>query len=87
MVKGLSVQENRLRGNNIYVYIYTYIFTQHVLVMYVYPLCFLIHTHTYTHKERNNSHCPNLLKGKTGCNPLSSQHRKSGFEYHQIIRL
>lgn len=56
-------------------YIFLHIYS-HTLVMYVYTLCFLIHAHMHTHKGSNASHCPNSLKGKTGCNTLSLQHRK-----------
>lgn len=63
MVKGLSVQEKRLRENNIYIYMLIYIFTYR-RTCYVYTLCFLVHTHMHTHNGTNASLCPSSPRGK-----------------------
>lgn len=74
-------------GEITYMYIFIHIYSHNTYLLCMYILYAFLYIHTHTHTKREMSHCPNSLKGKTGCNPLSSQHRKSGFEYHQIIRL
>lgn len=74
---------------DIYICIYTLYIYMHtrVVVIYTYTFCFLIHRHMFTRNGRNAGHCPNSLKGGTGCNPFISQHWRSGFEFHRVIRL